>query len=87
MRTRSSYEFIPKLKDKKVVIRLVSGGQPVIGTVEAYNPYELHDKTLCISFCYFFAVPEGLEHRSSGHRSSYVPLKILTQSIGFFSSL
>ena len=34
-------QFIPKLKGKKVVIRLVSGGQPVIGTIEGYNPYEL----------------------------------------------
>jgi RNA chaperone Hfq len=33
--------FIPKLKGKKVVIRLVSGGQPVTGTIEGYNPYEL----------------------------------------------
>jgi RNA chaperone Hfq len=34
-------QFIPKLKGKKVVIRLVSGGQPVTGTIEAYNPYEI----------------------------------------------
>jgi len=40
-RARSSYEFIPKLKGKKVVIRLVSGGQPVTGTIEGYNPYEI----------------------------------------------
>ena len=40
-RARSSYEFIPQLKGKKVVIRLVSGGQPVTGTIEGYNPYEL----------------------------------------------
>jgi RNA chaperone Hfq len=40
-RARSSYEFIPKLKGKKVVIRLASGGQPVTGTIEGYNPYEL----------------------------------------------
>ena len=33
--------FIPDLKGKKVVIRLVSGGQPVTGTIEGYNPYEL----------------------------------------------
>jgi RNA chaperone Hfq len=26
---------------KKVVIRLLSGGQPVTGTLEAYDPYEL----------------------------------------------
>jgi small nuclear ribonucleoprotein (snRNP)-like protein len=40
-RARSSYEFVPKLKGKKVVIRLVSGGQPVTGTIEGYNPYEI----------------------------------------------
>ena len=33
--------FIPDIKGKKVVIRLVSGGQPVTGTVEGYNPYEI----------------------------------------------
>ena len=38
-------QFIPKLKGKKVTIRLVSGGQPVTGTVEGYNPYELHLQT------------------------------------------
>jgi RNA chaperone Hfq len=34
-------QFIPKLKGKKVVIRLASGGQPVTGTIEGYNPYEI----------------------------------------------
>ena len=34
-------QFIPKLKGKKVIIRLVSEGQPVTGTVEGYNPYEI----------------------------------------------
>jgi RNA chaperone Hfq len=34
-------QFIPKLRGKKVTIRLVSGGQPVTGTLEGYNPYEL----------------------------------------------
>ena len=34
-------QFIPKLKGKKVIIRLVSGGQPVTGTVERYTPYEI----------------------------------------------
>ena len=34
-------QFIPKLKGKKVIIRLISGGQPVTGTVEGYNPYEI----------------------------------------------
>ena len=33
--------FLPTLKGKKVVIRLVSGGQPVVGTIEGYNPYEI----------------------------------------------
>jgi RNA chaperone Hfq len=33
--------FIPKLKGKKVVIRIVSGGQPITGTIVAYNPYEI----------------------------------------------
>ena len=40
-KTRSSYEFIPKLKGKKVIIHLVSGGQPVTGIIEGYNPYEI----------------------------------------------
>jgi len=34
-------EFIPKLVGKKVIIHLTSGGQPVTGTVERYNPYEI----------------------------------------------
>jgi len=34
-------QFIPKLRGKKVTIRLVSGGQPVTGKVEGYNPYEI----------------------------------------------
>ena len=34
-------QFIPKLRGKKVIIRLVSGGQPVTGTIEGYNPYEI----------------------------------------------
>jgi sRNA-binding regulator protein Hfq len=34
-------QFISKLMGKKVVIRLLSGGQPVTGTLEAYSPYEL----------------------------------------------
>jgi len=38
--------FIPKLKGKKVIIRLVSGGQPVTGTVEGYNPYEILVQTV-----------------------------------------
>ena len=34
-------QFIPKLVGKKVIIHLTSGGQPVTGTVERYNPYEI----------------------------------------------
>jgi len=34
-------QFIPKLRGKKVTIRLVSGGQPITGTLEGYNPYEI----------------------------------------------
>lgn len=40
--TRQSLpQFIPKFRGKKVIIRLISGGQPVIGTVEAFNSYEI----------------------------------------------
>jgi RNA chaperone Hfq len=39
--TNQGPQFIPKLKGKKVTIRLVSGGQPVTGIVERYNPYEI----------------------------------------------
>ena len=38
--------FIPKLRGKKVTIRLVSGGQPVTGILEGYNPYEILIKTV-----------------------------------------
>jgi sRNA-binding regulator protein Hfq len=34
-------QFIPKLKGKKATIRLVSGGQPITGTLEGYSPYEI----------------------------------------------
>jgi sRNA-binding regulator protein Hfq len=34
-------QFIPKLIDKKVTMRLLSGGQPITGTIKAYNPYEI----------------------------------------------
>ncbi|VVB62561.1 RNA-binding protein Hfq [uncultured archaeon] len=38
---RHGPQFIPKLKDKKLIIRLLSGGQPVTGTIEGYNPQEI----------------------------------------------
>jgi len=34
-------QFIPKIRGKKITIRLVSGGQPVTGTIEGDNPYEI----------------------------------------------
>ena len=39
-------QFIPKLKGKKVTVRLVSGGQPITGILEGYNPYEIIIKTV-----------------------------------------
>ena len=39
-------QFISKLKGKKVTIRLVTGGQPITGIVEGYNPYEILIKTV-----------------------------------------
>jgi len=38
-------QFIPKLRGKKVIIRLVSGGQPITGIVEGYNAYEILIRT------------------------------------------
>jgi len=38
---RHGPQFIPKLRSKKLIIRLVSGGQPITGTLEGYNPYEI----------------------------------------------
>ena len=40
-KTKQGPQFIPKLKGKKVIIRLTSGGQPVTGTIEGYNPDEI----------------------------------------------
>lgn len=37
--------FIPKLKDKKVTIRLVSSGQPITSILDRYNPYEIRIQT------------------------------------------
>jgi RNA chaperone Hfq len=39
-------QFIPKLRGKKVIIRLVSGGQPITGIVEGYNSYEILIQTV-----------------------------------------
>jgi RNA chaperone Hfq len=37
----TAHNSSPKLRGKKVIIRLLSGGQPVTGTLEGYNPYEI----------------------------------------------
>lgn len=39
--TPKSFDLIPKFIDKKITIRLVSGGLPINGILESYNPYEL----------------------------------------------
>ena len=40
--TRQSLpQFIPLVKGKKVMIRLLSGGQPVVGTIDSFNSYEI----------------------------------------------
>lgn len=38
-------QFIPKLRGKKVTVRLVNGGQPITGILEGYNAYEILIKT------------------------------------------
>ena len=56
--------FIPKLMGKKVIIRLVSGGQPVTGTVERYNPYEILLQTAkgkLLVFKHAIATIEGVD--------------------------
>jgi RNA chaperone Hfq len=43
---QTGLQFIPTLRGKKVIIRLVSGGQPVTGIVECYNSYEILIQTV-----------------------------------------
>jgi len=38
-------DLSPNSRTKKVTIRLISGGQPITGTIERYNPYELRLQT------------------------------------------
>ena len=38
---RRGPQFVPKLKGKKVIIRLISGGQSITGTLEGYNTHEV----------------------------------------------
>ena len=51
--TKQEPQFIPKLKGKKVTIRLVSGGQPITGILEGYNPYEVLIQTAKGQFLVF----------------------------------
>jgi len=56
--------FIPKLMGKKVIIRLVSGGQPVARTVERYNPYKILLQTAkgkLLVFKHAIATLEGVD--------------------------
>jgi len=71
-RIRSSYDLIPELKGKKVYIRLLSGGQPVTGTLESYNPYELQIQTAkgpLLVFKHAIAMIEAVEE-PKGYRTS-----------------
>ena len=45
-RKQTGPQFIPKLRGKKVTIRLVTGGQPITGILEGYNAYEILIKTV-----------------------------------------
>lgn len=54
--------FIPKLLGKKVIIRLVSGGQPIIGTLERYNPYEIFIQTVKGEVLVFKHAIASIEH-------------------------
>ena len=61
--TKQEPQFIPKLKGKKVTIRLVSGGQPITGILEDYNPYEVliqTDKGQFLVFKHAIATIEGI---------------------------
>ena len=57
-------QFIPKLRGKKVIIRLASGGQPITGVLEGYNAYEILIKTAkgqVLVFKHAIAVMEPLD--------------------------
>ena len=71
-------QFIPKLKGKKVVIRLASGGQPATGIIESYNPYEsLHQTTKGQILVFKHAIatieavnePKGLQDNRGGFKA------------------
>jgi len=66
-------QFIPKLKGKKVIIRLVNGGQPITGILEGYNAYEILIQTAkeqILVFKHAIAVIEPVD----------MPKQVFTQS-------
>jgi hypothetical protein len=60
-------QFIPKLKGKKVTIRLVPGGQPISGILEGYNPYEILIQTVkgqvLVRSLYVFCVKRSMRNK------------------------
>ena len=62
-------QFIPKLRGKKVTIRLVTVGQPITGIVEGYNAYEILIKTAkgeILVFKHAIATIEPVEGQTKG---------------------
>lgn len=37
----NKFQFVPKLRGKRVTLRFVGGGQPASGVLVAYNNYEI----------------------------------------------
>ena len=61
--------FIPKLRGKKVTIRLVSVGQPITGIVDGYNAYEILIQTVkgqVLVFKHAIATIEPVEGQTKG---------------------
>ncbi len=66
---KRSHGFIPKFHHKKVTIRFVSGGQPITGTVEGYDAYEIKIQTSrgpIIVFKHAIATIEPIEEPKQG---------------------
>ena len=62
-------QFIPKLRGKKVTIRLVSVGQPITGIVDGYNAYEILIQTVkgqVLVFKHAIATIEPVEGQTKG---------------------
>ena len=61
--------FIPKLRGKKVTIRLVSVGQPITGIVDGNNAYEILIQTVkgqVLVFKHAIATIEPVEGQTKG---------------------